>query len=35
MEYDAYSHQYWMGDFNGANDGVGKYYHKMLNYWNK
>lgn len=36
MEYDAYSHQYRMGDSSSyVNDGVGLYYNRMVMKWNK
>lgn len=36
MEYDAYSHQYRMGDSSPyVNDGLGLYYNRMVMKWNK
>ena len=36
MEYDAYSHQYRMGDASPyVNDGLGMYYNRMVMKWNK
>jgi RHS repeat-associated protein len=36
MEYDAYSHQYRMGDSSSyVNEGVGLYYNRMVMKWNK